>query len=483
MSYTDEAVKAKLASLTETQDSIVSVAQWIMFHRRQANRTAALWLSRLQDSTIPKRLNLIYLANEVVQQSRARGKQDFMLAFEPMVADGTAAAYKNASQDIQGKIRRVVEVWRQRDIFNKAILDAVEGRLAEIDRARSGASTNGSSSKGRLGGNLFGGGGSVPPELEGVAKSFGDLGKADASLRPAVNTANTEFAKMTDPNTPVPTPPVHAARLSALMRSLATAHGAVDASIKARSEVLKGLEKLLETHRGKLAEDEATATDLATRREGVEAKKKEVEDGIMRGLSTPSSPDIPTPVSAGNTFGDEGPRANGRSPDIATPEAEDFTPPPPDVETFTPPPQHAPEDDVTMSGDPAPFTASTDPREQSFTTSTGAEAVTEQPPQLNEPPPAFEPPSAISPTSPPKASNAAAAQANEFLNSLALGAGGGTVRQASTEAPDSGDAGEARDPRLKRRRMNPPKKEGEGDMFGGMGAMGGVDEEGIGALL
>lgn len=33
MAYTDDAVKAKLASLTETQDSIVSVAQWIMFHR------------------------------------------------------------------------------------------------------------------------------------------------------------------------------------------------------------------------------------------------------------------------------------------------------------------------------------------------------------------------------------------------------------------------------------------------------------------
>ena len=33
MSYTDDAVKAKLSALNETQDSIVTVAQWIMFHR------------------------------------------------------------------------------------------------------------------------------------------------------------------------------------------------------------------------------------------------------------------------------------------------------------------------------------------------------------------------------------------------------------------------------------------------------------------
>ena len=33
MAFTDEALKAKLSTLNESQDSIVSVSQWIMFHR------------------------------------------------------------------------------------------------------------------------------------------------------------------------------------------------------------------------------------------------------------------------------------------------------------------------------------------------------------------------------------------------------------------------------------------------------------------
>lgn len=33
MAYADDAVRAKLSALNETQDSIVSVAQWVMFHR------------------------------------------------------------------------------------------------------------------------------------------------------------------------------------------------------------------------------------------------------------------------------------------------------------------------------------------------------------------------------------------------------------------------------------------------------------------
>jgi regulator of Ty1 transposition protein 103 len=105
MAYNDDAVLAKLSALNETQESIVTVAQWIMFHRyvnlgfsfkrdlaitrppcagrqlvatcmhsspwiwrlianrRHADRTAQLWLQRLKDSNSNKRLTLIYLAN------------------------------------------------------------------------------------------------------------------------------------------------------------------------------------------------------------------------------------------------------------------------------------------------------------------------------------------------------------------------------------------------------------------------------------
>ena len=33
MAYTPDAVLAKLSALNETQESIVTVAQWVMFHR------------------------------------------------------------------------------------------------------------------------------------------------------------------------------------------------------------------------------------------------------------------------------------------------------------------------------------------------------------------------------------------------------------------------------------------------------------------
>lgn len=82
---------------------------------------------------------------EVAQQSKARRKEDFLIAFAPVchmlrkkvartdepkiIAEATAVAYKGASNDIQQKLRRVVEVWRQRSIFELPIQEAIEARV------------------------------------------------------------------------------------------------------------------------------------------------------------------------------------------------------------------------------------------------------------------------------------------------------------------------------------------------------------------
>lgn len=129
MAFSDDTIKAKLSALNETQDSIVSVAQWIMFYRRYADRAAQIWLERLKESNSSKKLNLMYLANEIMQQAKSRKKEDFLVAFMPIIAEATQHSYRGATQEVQNKIRRVVEVWRDRAVLDKGIQEAVEARI------------------------------------------------------------------------------------------------------------------------------------------------------------------------------------------------------------------------------------------------------------------------------------------------------------------------------------------------------------------
>ncbi|KAA8648849.1 CTD-interacting domain-containing protein [Aspergillus tanneri] len=330
MAYTDDAVKAKLSALNETQEGIVTVAQWVMFHRRHAERTAQLWLQKLRDSPAPKRLNLIYLANEVAQQSRARRKDDFLIAFSPIIAEAVSTAYKGASNDIQQKLRRVVEVWRQRSIFELPIQEAVESRVDEIDKSRS------TGKKPLLGGSLFSSpsGSGTPAELQPLVPLQVALSKAMVASSGSATAANTEYDKMHDPSVPLPTPPVHAARLSQLLKALANAESLVSEVIKSRTALIDGLEKLLETNRSALSKEQSLATQLSERKLETEGKKREVEDGIMRGLSAENSPspNVGDPSNGGET--------------VSRPEVEALTPPP--VEALTPvgSPKQRPEEGV-----------------------------------------------------------------------------------------------------------------------------------------
>lgn len=291
----------------------------------------------MKESPPNKKLVLIYLANgksgsylrgsetsagsyftEITQTSKMRKKEEFLRAFEPIIAEATTIAYKGSPHDIQNKIRRVVEVWRSRQIFNPAAQQSIEKSLNEVDSSKS------ASRKPALGGSLFSSS-SVPAELKPVAPLATSVEKADLTSKPAVATANQEYEKVSSPHYTIPSAPVHAAGLSTLVKKLAVAEGAVAESIKARQALIAGLENLLATNKSKLEQDEAQSADLRTRKDAIESRKRQVEDAILQGLSAIETNRIsaaPLPAATTSPTGQD------------RPQMEQLTPPP--MESFTP---------------------------------------------------------------------------------------------------------------------------------------------------
>lgn len=322
MAYTDDAVLAKLSALNESHDSIATAAQWIMFHRRHADRTVQLWLQRLKDSPSAKRTNLIYLANEVTQQSKVRHKDDFVTAFSPVIAEATATAYKGAPSDYQIKLRRVVDVWRDRGIFEPPIQSAIEARLDELDKSKGiqrpglNLGTPGSPSTSA----------SIPSELAPIVAAQQKISKLILPLKAATSTVNQDFNKAFDPAVEQPAPPVYVARLTGLLKTLAAAENNVQDCVKARTELVEGLEKLLASSRQALEADESQLDELQKRKIKVETTRQGVEFAIMGGKD----------LSGG---------MNGQpAPEPDRPEMEALTPPSvkdedePDVKMETSPP-------------------------------------------------------------------------------------------------------------------------------------------------
>lgn len=190
--------------------------------------------------------------------------------------------------------------------------------VVELDKSRSSTK--------RAGGSIFSSNpNAVPSELVSIVGPQQNLTKLILSTKTSLNAANQDYEKLTDPAATVPSAPVHAARLNGLLKTLANAEGAVAESIKARSLLIEGLEKILETNRDALKAEEKQLAELSDRKIEIDNKKKEVEDSIMRGFASNSNPGTP----AGPPDGSPGPH---HSP--VTPAAE---PDRPEVEALTPP--------------------------------------------------------------------------------------------------------------------------------------------------
>ncbi|KAK4241103.1 RNA polymerase II-binding domain-containing protein [Achaetomium macrosporum] len=311
MAYTDDAVLSKLSALNESHESIATTAQWIMFHRRHASQTVHLWLTKLKDLPSAKRLNMIYLANEVTQQSKARHKDDFLNAFSPFIADATAVAYKGAPIDVQGKLRRVVDVWRDRSIFDKEVLQDLDAKLAEIDRARPTAHVG-------FGGHAFNPSAvpTIPPELNPLVKPQQAVAKAVQPMKNSLSIANTEYDKLADPTTTNAALPVQAARLNGVLKALANAEGAVTQCIQARRDLIRELEKILVTNRDALGSEEKQMMELSGRRTEVEQRKQATERAIVGALATANAEQLPGSHTSGSP-----------APEPDRPQVEALTPP------------------------------------------------------------------------------------------------------------------------------------------------------------
>ena len=212
-----------------------------------------------------------------------------------------------------------------------------------------------------MGGSLFSGSGgsSAPLELQPLVPLQIQVSKLALSVSSTMTTANVEYDKLMDPNIAIPNPPVHAARLSTLLKSLASAEGAVSESIKAREALVSGLEQLLATNRATLDNEKGQHFELQSRKTSAELKKHEIEDSIMRSSAAPRS---------------EVPHSNGGHQELELDDDAER----PQIEELTPPPQEA----LTLIGSPRR------PEDVLATTSTGADRIQEHPPNHNEPPPA-----------------------------------------------------------------------------------------------
>ncbi|XP_072400036.1 regulation of nuclear pre-mRNA domain-containing protein 1B isoform X2 [Diabrotica undecimpunctata] len=120
--FTETAFIKKLSDLNNSSQSIQTVSLWLIHHRKHYSTVVKIWFRELIKAKDSKKLTFMYLANDVIQNSRKKGPeygQEFSLslnkAFEHMSKSDTRT--KNS-------LNRLINIWDERGIYdNKLILE------------------------------------------------------------------------------------------------------------------------------------------------------------------------------------------------------------------------------------------------------------------------------------------------------------------------------------------------------------------------
>lgn len=127
-SFNEENLMRKLDQCTPTQESIQTLALWIIHHKNHHELIAKLWLKKMSESSTSsrQRLTLVYLANDVIQNCKRKNAKIYQDSFKTILNEAVASC---RSESIKKNVQRVLEVWLERQVYDKSFIDQLISSL------------------------------------------------------------------------------------------------------------------------------------------------------------------------------------------------------------------------------------------------------------------------------------------------------------------------------------------------------------------
>ncbi|KAI9083962.1 hypothetical protein K1719_033958 [Acacia pycnantha] len=106
----------KLAKLNSSQASIETLSHWCIFHMNKAKQVVETWDRQFHCSPREQRLAFLYLANDILQNSRRKGSE-FVGEFWRVLPDALRDVIKNADECGRNAALRLIGIWEERKVF------------------------------------------------------------------------------------------------------------------------------------------------------------------------------------------------------------------------------------------------------------------------------------------------------------------------------------------------------------------------------
>jgi len=129
--FTEAAFKKRLIDLTPTAQSVQSLSKWLIGHRKHVKLIVQTWQTQLINIKSKKKLNFLYLANDVMQNSRRSGSE-FIKAFGAVMITACTHVARSSDKKTVESVNRMLNIWLDRKIYDATFITNIKTAIRNM---------------------------------------------------------------------------------------------------------------------------------------------------------------------------------------------------------------------------------------------------------------------------------------------------------------------------------------------------------------
>ncbi|XP_015212279.1 regulation of nuclear pre-mRNA domain-containing protein 1A isoform X1 [Lepisosteus oculatus] len=120
--FSEAALEKKLSELSNSQQSVQTLSLWLIHHRKHSKIIVTVWYNELRKAKVSRKLTFLYLANDVIQNSKRKGPE-FTKDFAPVIVDAFRHVASDGEEGCKKHLGRVLSIWQERAVYDNDLLE------------------------------------------------------------------------------------------------------------------------------------------------------------------------------------------------------------------------------------------------------------------------------------------------------------------------------------------------------------------------
>uniref|UniRef100_A0A8C3S2Q0 Regulation of nuclear pre-mRNA domain-containing protein 1A n=1 Tax=Chelydra serpentina TaxID=8475 RepID=A0A8C3S2Q0_CHESE len=133
--FSEAALERKLSELSNSQQSVQTLSLWLIHHRKHSGLIVTVWERELRKAKPNRKLTFLYLANDVIQNSKRKGPE-FTKDFAPVIVEAFKHVSSESDESCKKHLGRVLSIWEERSVYENDVLEQLKQALYGDRKAR-----------------------------------------------------------------------------------------------------------------------------------------------------------------------------------------------------------------------------------------------------------------------------------------------------------------------------------------------------------